>query len=310
MSTAAQNSEGMKRKRFLPVPFKVSDDADLVASWNTTPPDLILNYVAGKYDKSGLQIKCPQVLRAGENVSVHPDWAEREGVVYICEPARLAGFVHRRVLCQVTEHSPSGDGAESSGSNADDQGQRPMSEATPKTKRKLRFNNRRLSKEEYSLAEYKKEFRSMLKQALARWYEHGFHEADRRLPQTQKFENFAIVSELPNWKQFIVNDSYIMLRHNFSGSTRPCILTLTHPDGRFKGLTYRELYAQVRAHLGLPMECSLRLAPYRPWYAHVTKSINVPERKALPAGDDQCKCVFGTTLVYYAYVHLNEYDDE
>ena len=118
MSTAAQNSEGMKRKRFLPVPFKVSDDADLVASWNKTPPDLILNHVAGKYDKSGLQIKCPQVLRAGENVSVHPDWAEREGVVYICEPERLAGFVHRDVLSIVTEHSPSGDGGAAAGSAA------------------------------------------------------------------------------------------------------------------------------------------------------------------------------------------------
>ena len=298
MSTAAQNSEDMKRKRFLPVPFKVSDDADLVVWWNKTFSDLIFNHVAGKYDKSGLQIKCPQVLRAGENVSVHPDWAEREGVVYICEPKRLAGFVHRRVLCQVTEHSPSGDGAESSGSNADDQGQRPMSEATPMTKRKLRINNCRLSKEEHRLAEYKKEFRSMLKQALARWYEHGFHEADRRLPQMQRFQNFATVSTLPNWN---VNDRYIMLRHNLSGTTRPCILSLDHPNG---GLTYRELYAQVRAHLGLPMECSLRLVPYRPWYDHVTKSINVPERSALPARDSQCKCVFGTTLVYYAYVHL------
>ena len=144
----------------------------------------------------------------------------------------------------------------------------------------------------------------MLKQALARWYEHGFHEADRRLPQMQKIENLATVSRLPNWKQLVVNDSYVMLRHNLSGTTRPCFLTLDHPDGR---LTYRELYAQVRAHLGLPMECSLRLAPYRPWYDHVTTSINVPERSALPAGDGQCKCVFGTTLVYYAYVHLKEY---
>ena len=191
MSTAAQNSEGMKRKRFLPVPFKVSDDADLVVWWNKTFSDLIFNHVAGKYDKSGLQIKCPQVLRAGENVWVHPDWAEREGVVYICEPKRLAGFVHRRVLCQVTEHSPSGDGAESSGSNADDQGRRPMSQATPETKGKLWITNRSFSKEEYRRAEFEKEFRSMLKQALARWYEHGFHEADRRLPQMQRSVSYT-----------------------------------------------------------------------------------------------------------------------
>ena len=296
MSTAAQNSESMKRKRLLSVPFKVSDDAEKVRRWNKTSVNLILQHVADKYAKSALQIKCPQVLRAGESVWVHPDWAERQGVVYITDPERLAGFVHRRVLCQVTEHSPSGDGAESSGSNADDPGRRPMSQATPETKGK--FTNRGLSKEEYRRAEFEKEFRSMLKQALARWYEHGFREADRRLPQMQKFQNFATVSRLPNWN---VNDRYIMLRHNLSGTTRPCILTLDHPDG---GLTYRELYAQVRAHLGLPMECSLRLVPYRPWYDHVTKSINVPERSALPAWDSQCKCVFATTLVYYAYVHL------
>ena len=118
MSTAAQNSESMKRKRLLSVPFKVSDDAEKVARWNKTSVNLILQHVADKYAKSALQIKCPQVLRAGESVWVHPDWADRKGVVYITDPERLAGFVHRDVLSIVTEFRPSGDGGAAAGSAA------------------------------------------------------------------------------------------------------------------------------------------------------------------------------------------------
>jgi len=148
------------------------------------------------------------------------------------------------------------------------------------------------------------QFSKMLRQALARWYAHGFHEANRRLPQIQIEENLVTVSRIANWKQLkYVNDSYVMLRGIQSGE-HPCILTLDHSAGATGRLTYRELHAQVRIHLKLENTCSLRLIPYRPWYAHVTKSStghpNVHECEALPVNDRQCKRdeVFATTLLY------------
>ena len=148
------------------------------------------------------------------------------------------------------------------------------------------------------------QFSKMLRQALARWYAHGFHEANRRLPQIQIEENLVTVSRIENWKQLkYVNDSYVMLRGIQSGE-HPFILTLDHSAGGTGRLTYRELHAQVRIHLKLENTCSLRLIPYRPWYAHVTKSYtvhpNVHECKALPVNDRQCKHdeVFATTLLY------------
>jgi len=151
------------------------------------------------------------------------------------------------------------------------------------------------------------QFSKMLRQALARWYAHGFHEANRRLPQIQIEENLVTVSRIANWKQLkYVNDSYVMLRGIQSGEY-PFILTLDHSVGGTGRLTYRELHAQVRIHLKLENTCSLRLVPYRPWYAHVTKSStghpNVHECEALPVNDCQCKRdeVFATTLLYYSY---------
>jgi len=148
------------------------------------------------------------------------------------------------------------------------------------------------------------QFSKMLRQALARWYAHGFHEANRRLPQIQIEENLVTVSRIENWKQLkYVNDSYVMLRGIQSGE-HPFILTLDHSAGGTGRLTYRELHAQVRIHLKLENTCSLRLIPYRPWYAHVTKSStghpNVHECEALPVNDRQCKHdeVFATTLLY------------
>jgi len=167
-----------------------------------------------------------------------------------------------------------------------------------------KIRNRRLSQEDCkcALANCEKaEFSSTLQTSLARWYDHGFREADQRLPEIQRKENLAIVSRLPNWEV----GSYIMLRNNLSG-THPLILTNDHSGGGRGSLTFRELHAQVRTHLKLEKKSSLRLVPYRPWYDHVTKSNNVPEHLALPVNDAGCQRVFGTTLVYFAYVHLSE----
>ena len=143
-----------------------------------------------------------------------------------------------------------------------------------------------------------REFNKMLHHALARWYRHGFLQANRRLPQIQIEENLVTVSRIANWKQLkYVNDSYIMLRGIQSGEY-PLILTLDHSVGGSGRLTYRELHEQVRIHLKLKDTCSLRLVPYRPWYTD-----GLPEWKALPVNDRQCTRddVFGTTLLYYSY---------
>jgi len=145
---------------------------------------------------------------------------------------------------------------------------------------------------------FRMKFNKMLHHALARWYRHGFRQANQRLPQIQIEENLVTVSRIANWKQLKhVNDSYIMLRGIQSGEY-PLILTLDHSVGGSGRLTYRELHDQVRIHLKLKDTCSLRLVPYRPWYTD-----GLPEWKALPVNDSQCTRdgVFATTLLYYSY---------
>ena len=148
--------------------------------------------------------------------------------------------------------------------------------------------------------------RAMAKDALARWYTQGFDNANQLLPQIQIEANLQVVAAIPNWKDLkSLRDAYIMLKGLLAGTAMPVILHLDHSHFGPGRLTYRELHQELRCHLQLQKKVSLLVCPDRPWYNYFTTGIPVPERKALPTNDSQCRHLFGTTLRFYTYTHLH-----
>ena len=60
----------------------------------------------------------------------------------------------------------------------------------------------------------------------------------------------------------------------------------------------RQLHTQRREHLSLLPMHSLRICTHRPWHPWMTQRCCVPEHRALPNNDHQCKHILGTTLVF------------
>ena len=81
---------------------------------------------------------------------------------------------------------------------------------------------------------------------------------------------------------------------------------LRWPRGR---LTFRMLYAQIRASLALPRAASVRLCAWRPWYRFSNDVGGIPERALLPASDEDARSLIGTTLCYYPYTRLRDEED-
>ena len=107
-------------------------------------------------------------------------------------------------------------------------------------------------------------------------------------------------------------DAYIMLKGILTPET-PVILHLNsrssyHPhDPSYTSLTYRQLHQQLRDHMSRTVpefgpHVSLRVCKWKPWYGY---GFPVPEHEALPAHDQSCTELFGTTLVVYAYVSMS-----
>ena len=146
------------------------------------------------------------------------------------------------------------------------------------------------------------EARKAAKDALQKWYTHGFYRANDIIPQMQIDYNLKVVAAIPGWQaQKGPRNGYVMLTTLVHGTLRPTILVLDverKPSGR---LSYRQLHQQIREALRLESKHSLRLCSFRPWYRYMTRSCPVPENRALPATDAQCMHLLGTTLLYWAY---------
>ena len=145
------------------------------------------------------------------------------------------------------------------------------------------------------------------RQALCQWYERGYRYANASIPNMQRDSNLKVVAAIPGWQaQKGERNGYVMLLSLWSGKLTPAILYLTYADRkgfRAGGLTYRELHRQVREFLKLEGKFSLRMWPLRPWCRYICNSHPIYERLALPATDDQCRHLLGTTLLYDPYVH-------
>ena len=141
--------------------------------------------------------------------------------------------------------------------------------------------------------------------ALKAWYDIGHNRANALLPNIQINSNLYEVGQIPGWQeQKGDRNGYVMLTSLLSGTQMPLIVVLDYEEKATGGLTYRRLHQQVREALQLESKCSLRLCPFKPWYRYMQKSFPVPEHKALPASEGQCRHLLGTTLIYYTYVHL------
>ena len=145
--------------------------------------------------------------------------------------------------------------------------------------------------------------------ALRDWYTHGHNRANAIIPQMQIDSNLKEVAALPGWQaQQGARNGYVMLTTLVNGRLRPTILVLDiehSPSGR---LSYRQLHQQIREALCLESKHSLRLCSFRPWYRYMKASFPIPEHRALPATDDQCTHLLGTTLLYWSYAHLTDAD--
>ena len=143
--------------------------------------------------------------------------------------------------------------------------------------------------------------------ALRVWYTHGHNHANTIIPQMQIDSNRKEVAAIPGWQtQIGVRNGFVMLTTLVHGRLRPTILVLDieqSPTGR---LSYRQLHQQIRADLCLESKHSLRLCSFKPWYRYMQASFPIPEHRALPATDDQCTHLLGTTLLYWSYAHLTD----
>ena len=170
-----------------------------------------------------------------------------------------------------------------------------------------KLRNRPLSREEGQASAAKdalQNARIVAKAALQNWYNKCYRIADAKIPKLQIDANLVTVASLPGWQEKEgPKNGYVMLVTLHNGIPRPFILKLDyehHPPG---GLTYRQLYQQIREGLELEKKVSLRLCPFRPWCRHITKGFPLHDDVVLPVHDAQCTRLLGTTLVYYTYVH-------
>ncbi len=139
--------------------------------------------------------------------------------------------------------------------------------------------------------------------ALTRIYDRAFYRAQVEIPHLQRRENSQYMNVMFNWNQIKKpNIEYVMIRSLVDGETKPVFLQLTS-EGY---LTYRQLYFQLREHLALEKKHSLRVCHDRPWYQHCTRGLFLPGCRLISADDSNCATLFGTTLLYYPYVHLTE----
>ena len=142
--------------------------------------------------------------------------------------------------------------------------------------------------------------------AVQRIYKRAFKAANQAIPRIQQDEN---LQRLPwSWvERKGRRNAYVMVRGLMNGDCHPVVL-ICNDDVR-PGLSYRQLYVQLRAHIGLEKKQSLRVCSDRPWYRYCTRGIIIPEHELLPVHDASCSSLFGTTLLYYTYVHLREEDE-
>ena len=164
-----------------------------------------------------------------------------------------------------------------------------------------RLKNAPLSLDQYHVKVTTKAARAAAKDALEIWYKKGYSVANKRFPQEQQNENLITLASIPSWcERKGKRNGYIMLCTIFDETPKPTVLVLDYdswstPSG---GLSYRTLYAQVRASLKLEPNDTLRMIPFRPWYRYYTHSHPL-QRLALPATDVQCRHLIGTTMLYY-----------
>ena len=175
--------------------------------------------------------------------------------------------------------------------------------ATPWRRRPRKVRNRPLLPSEAAVAVAREAARN----ALGRWYTQGYTRADAAIPKMQVDVNLKVVASIPRWQEIKgPRNGYVMLTSIVQGTPRPVVLELDldiRPSGR---LTYRQLHRQIRGSLQLEGKHSLRICPFRPWYRYVQRGCPIPESRAIPATDAQCMHLLGTTLLYYAYVHLTD----
>ena len=141
------------------------------------------------------------------------------------------------------------------------------------------------------------ETRRVAKIALERWFPDASVAAIRKLAKEQRNENLKVVARIHGWiKLKGIRDTYIMLQSEFSGNMTPVILRLDHSLGDGGRLTYRQLHQQLRSHFQLEKKVSLRVWKYKPWHAYSIQA--ALQEDALPCNDEQCKPIWGTTLLY------------
>ena len=133
--------------------------------------------------------------------------------------------------------------------------------------------------------------------ALERWFAAASVAAIRKLPEEQRNGNLKVVASIDGWiKMKGARDTYVMLQSQISGNKTPVILMLDYSHGGDGRLTYRQLHQQLRSHLQLEKKVSLRVWKYKPWHAYSIQA--ALQEDALPCNDEQCKSIWGTTLLY------------
>ena len=145
--------------------------------------------------------------------------------------------------------------------------------------------------------------------ALARWYEDSASRVDIMTPGLQIDANLRQVATIPGWVERTgLRNGFVMICTPVNMTPRPVVIKLDYSRKSSGGVTGRQLHKQIRDELGLEKKVSLRMCPLRPWHRHVVSGTPVSEQRAIPANDVQLKRILGTTLLYYAYVHLRESD--
>ena len=150
-----------------------------------------------------------------------------------------------------------------------------------------RIVNRKCSPEECA--------RLAAKDALCFWYQAGYEQACLRLLQAQIDENLELAKKHLHFKDAKrFKDGYIMLKSMFGDHT------LWQFDYGMMVVLHisRQLHTQRREHLSLLPMHSLRICTHRPWHPWMTQRCCVPEHRALPNNDHQCRHILGTTLVF------------
>ena len=168
-----------------------------------------------------------------------------------------------------------------------------------------KLTNRPLTKKEAQAAAAASEescARKAAQSALRHWYERGYYIANSTIWKHQVNYNLKEVASIPGWAQRKgYENGYVMLRTLFNAAAEPMIVVLDYTDKASSRLTYRQLHKQVREYLKLHRKSSLRLCPFRPWYLYMRSGFPVPEKQALPANDESCTHLLGTTVLYYVY---------